>query len=750
MLKKSLIFGSVALLLTALIALTGCSQATEGNTTVLKENYLYGTGVSAKSAQAAIDNAIRNGQEVIFADGLEFADDDTTVDLKTAKVRVEGTVTLKGQNDGLVLNGAHADVQYRDGGVILVGAKAYFIYNGTGEEVTSIGGTRVEYTRDPMIVMGTADHIAVDTYTIGTSFGNIKEEVKTLFVLDTLTVTKDSVTPDRMFVPLGKVDVTGNNSAVFTGPVWFGPGSTLINSAGDVTIGLPGTALLRNIAPTGTITFTGGGTSLKIKETVQGPGSVVLGAAPLTALEINAIGEGAVVTVPAVSGSAGITDNKGSVMFSSATIPAAGVGVGVNTGTVTFVPAFSAVVSPIIKTDQNDGEILFAQSVTLGAAFNGIEGGKGKVVFNGTFNASTFAVELGTDVDFLSGYTRATATTAATTFKGNVNLAQGKHLDFGTPTGTPPTVTLAKGKVISVSGTLNGASVTTPVLAAGEDEDLVLDPVASAPFSLKTLPAVSDGDAAEEEIKVKTLSITFSPETTSGLTSGTLRVLPGAILEIPGAGTLSVGGTGELPSLVLEDGAGIQFAFLVSTGSLDIGNTVITNDGAAGALTAQGTVAFGLNAITGKAGSILRLHDAAGEVPAVITVGDSGTTAGTLTLKAVELDLQTAGSLVIGKGTTGPAQSAVVLALGAAPGKITFIAGQGTPLPAAALTDDMGIGLADNLNDKPGNGIIVTTTGAIDGELISVSGGLKSTFTILGDVNAGSDLTLAADTGIAE
>jgi hypothetical protein len=117
-------------------------------------------------------------------------------------------------------------------------------------------------------------------------------------------------------------------------------------------------------------------------------------------------------------------------------------------------------------------------------------------------------------------------------------------------------------------------------------------------------------------------------------------------------------------------------------------------------------------------------------------------------LGAVELDLQTAGSVVLMLHASN--FNSVVLASGAVPGKITFTASPGSPLPASVLTSTTGIGVTGNLNNKPGNGIIITTTGGAEddlGELVSASGGAKTSLTIQGGTTG---VTLSAETAIVE
>jgi hypothetical protein len=520
MLKKSLIFGSVALLITALIALTGCSQATDGKTTVLRENYIYGDNVTAESAQKAVDSAILKGRPIILADGLIIKDSDAVVDFKDADVRVEGTVNLVGED--LILNTAHANVTYVDGGLIVVDAGAYFIYNGDGYDIAIISagiGTRVQYTTSPMKTQGTAYAIAIDNYELNVrDFMDIKADVDTIFVLDTLTVNNPAVVPtsDRVFVALGDVDVVADNpTSLNTGNFVFGPGSTLINSAGTVTVGLLDTVKVRNIAPIAgsAIIISGAADNLTIAEKVQGPGEVRLAAAALGHVTIwDEISEDGKLQLGAFSTTPGASSfrirhrdinktavNKGTVQFNNAALPTEGISIADNKGNVNFIPPLPTLSVPI-KVPVNDGAINFGENVTLTVPFTGITTGAGKVVFYGTFNAVDQGVEIGTDVVFgqtgatisallggpVWGFERGVGTTVTTKFNGNVDVVYGGGLNFGT-NGTPANVTLKKGKQISVGG--------VPLLAAGPDDPLVFAPTTNTLFALVN-PLASDAEDA--------------------------------------------------------------------------------------------------------------------------------------------------------------------------------------------------------------------------------------------------------------
>jgi hypothetical protein len=116
MLKKSLIFGSAALVLLAL-ALTGCSQATGSDKTEIRaENYIYGREVTAGESQKVIDRAIATGRPVVLA-GANFTGSGV-IDFKGVRIQVEGTVTIEGAD--LYLNAAKSVITYDTGAGIKV------------------------------------------------------------------------------------------------------------------------------------------------------------------------------------------------------------------------------------------------------------------------------------------------------------------------------------------------------------------------------------------------------------------------------------------------------------------------------------------------------------------------------------------------------------------------------------------------------------------------------------------------------
>jgi hypothetical protein len=765
MLKKSLIFGSAALVLIALIALTGCSQATGSDKTVRRgENYIY-DNPSQETAQKAIDRAPATGRDVVLVDGIKFTGNGL-IDFKEATVQVEGRVDVGdiGSQDRLILNASKATFVYAPGAAIEVN-RGYFIYRGTGVEINAhqtSGGYRVQYTTDPLITMGTADQIAVDSYTIGdkTDFIDIKTEVHTLIVLDTLTVTKDSVDPTKggkRFVGLKTVDVTGSNTAAFANRgVVFYEGSTLISSNTDpVTITFPsgGVDELGNIQVDNQITLTNtvpdsaSGAAFSVLGVVEGPGTLVIrpAATVTNALTVNlpevaaggavTIDNGAIATGPTIT----IGRNSGEVDIVATQTSAAGVTVTTNTGAINFTKPITT--SLVLAVEANNGAITFGEDVTLAGGFEGIKAGTGKVVFSGSLNTGANAVTIGTDVVFDGGLTRSGA--GIHTYKGNVTLGYNQTLDFGA---TATAINLAPGKTIYVAD--------VPVLAAGsETAPLTLTPVAGG-FKLTT-PTVNT-ETPEELIPVyrKTLEMARAGSAVGGIASitGTLRVLGNLVLTASSDSNDKVDITTSTGKLALEPGALLQVVGMAATGNgstvtfgtgitLGLGTTTADEEGTGTFRAVDGAVIFGESAITGSSPAAKLLL---ADLEEAVEPGDEGVinVTGSSILKLSSVDLVfddagvTGGLLRLANGTTLTLDSN-----NGKPGKITFTTGTGVVLTSTARGAITGIAtVVDSKAIPTGSDAVIITDGEAGGTLYSISAGPLFSSTIVGGASSAIDL----------
>jgi hypothetical protein len=152
MLKKSLIFVSVALFLAALITLTGCpTSADDDSSSIVYAHRIYGTNVNPYQAQETIDRAVAAGEPIVLEDGLIIGVPGH-LNFKNARVRINGIVTFTVGNAMSVVD---ASVEWAPGAE-LVGLTAYIHRRGADTTnkvpVTSL----VEYAEGPEDIMATA------------------------------------------------------------------------------------------------------------------------------------------------------------------------------------------------------------------------------------------------------------------------------------------------------------------------------------------------------------------------------------------------------------------------------------------------------------------------------------------------------------------------------------------------------------------------------------------------------------------
>jgi hypothetical protein len=252
MLKKSLIFGSAVLFLTALITLTGCpTSADDGDSTIVYGHRIYGWNVDIYQAQQAIDNAVKAGEPVVLEDGLVIQPGE--LNFKNAQVRINGKITFAGG----VMNVTDASVSWAPGaGLTMIGG--FYIhregmeFNGRVSPETA----SVWFAESLEGIRPTARAAAVREFTLGSKQNYdysrdssgvdarvAAEDLTTLYILDKLTIPSGAVIPSGDFTisALGAVDVTGNVAAsvpVGGDRLRLGTCSTLTSSRG-ATIPVP-------------------------------------------------------------------------------------------------------------------------------------------------------------------------------------------------------------------------------------------------------------------------------------------------------------------------------------------------------------------------------------------------------------------------------------------------------------------------------------------------------------------------------
>jgi hypothetical protein len=219
MLKKSLIFGSAALFLAALITLTGCptSADDDGSSGLVYAHRIYGDEVNPYQAQEAIDRAVAAGEPIVLENNLTIVPSGA-LNFKDARVVINGTVTF---TNG-VISVVDAAVSWADGAWLDLGTGAYI--HRQGSDISHVNEDNlVEYAETLDAIMPTAFAAAVRRFQLGElqnydySTGTPVDArvsdpyLRVLYVLDELTINRDAVNPDTnlSIAALGTVDVIG-------------------------------------------------------------------------------------------------------------------------------------------------------------------------------------------------------------------------------------------------------------------------------------------------------------------------------------------------------------------------------------------------------------------------------------------------------------------------------------------------------------------------------------------------------------
>jgi hypothetical protein len=536
MLKKSLIFGSVALFLAALITLTGCPTSVddEGSSGTVYAHRIYGKNVDPYQAQEAIDRAVAAGEPIALEDRLTISTGH--LNFKNARVIINGEVTF---TNG-VMSVADASVEWAEGASLILGTGSYIYRRGTDTSKITNPNTLVEYVDSLDAIQSTATKVGVRRFKLGpvqdldysTGVG-INPKAKgtnlvTIFVLDELIIPSEGRVPsgtDIAITAMGTVDVTGllTEDVVVGGTgLSLGSCSTLTSSQGSMNIYVPaGPTTIHNIdvregRPFAITQKTTAGT-LKIGGKLTGKGT----------LEV----KGGVTDIT-------IEGGDGSVWFSGAANP----------GTITI---------------KSTGTVTFDQAVTGLTAASSIAG---DVVFKGNVSSAE-----------------------ALNFGGNVTLLSAGTLKLTNSSGA--SVSLAPNKTIRLAITPTPAGSSTSyadILTAGP-AGVELAFTQNATLTAANAPTKNDA-ASIDAAKKLTLS-------TAGIDipNGTLQVAPGAALEL-NAQTLAAETTATQSGfLALADGSKL---ILTSTGSLTIGDTGIATASTLTAV--GGVITLGNNTIEGS------------------------------------------------------------------------------------------------------------------------------------------------------
>jgi hypothetical protein len=711
--KKSLSFIITALLFAALIALTGCEQATDnGNTVYAGRNTLYGS-MTAADVQATIDEALAVNEPLVFEGGLTIGAG--VVNLKNATIRIAGPVTTS--NTAVIINAAYASLSWDPGATLnLNNANSIFIYRSQAdaEQVTITGtnGTKVEFVERWEDIQSTATHVAVRNFTLGLtanhdySTGSAIDPVdysaalNKIYVLDKLTIPSDGAAPAApytAFVALGTVDVTGTNTVALAGTaITLAASATLTSSTGDVSIALPAASITTSALPAikveagrdfTILSAVGTGFTGITVARLDGPGVLKVGSVLKTdvadTVTINA-GNGTIEFTTALDSSAGIDivlKDRVNAIFDD------------TIGVADF--AFP------VAADSSTGRVTFKKGVTFGAE----SGFRGPVEFNGAVARGNFALTFA-DVYLKNGVAVTLTDTAV------VNLTAGSTIyryDELFKTNDP--IVTAQGDV-----------VLTPVTGA----------ILTALASPGTAPTTPEGIAALKKITLSGANL--------AITSGTLQVAGGGILEIDqkklsttgAAGALAVADGGTL-ALTGNVSSVIGFGIGDTTTSTVVNDIIVKGAGAATTLKASGgTVTLGGVVGGGKiTGSVTEATLALGGTSADADI-NFALAAGnkTLTLDRVTLDLKDTGTLTISDAT---AVNVVALT-----NKAKLLLNQGTG--AAGVDNENGyiVGGAHKGTIAGGARIAIGSTDASGATVYSIAHDAGSPVTITGK-SSGTD-----------
>jgi hypothetical protein len=712
MLKKYMIFGSVVLLLAALLTMTGCSQATDsdgGSTAAHSANYLYGNA-NQDDVDIAVKAARLGNRSVVLGENLRLTGTGpltAVADFEDMPVRVEKDVTV----NNMIINAAYANFTFDPGASITLGANAVFIYSGIPDEKNIIlapgvaGNAKVKLVDKPLLgTQGTDTGIAVADYHLGPNFNDIHRDVIDLYVLKTLKIDAQSVAVpagtagDPRVIALGEVDLAASYSPPVGADIVFTSSATLTSKVPGVILNFPDdTALtLPTIEATVPINIAGHTSddigNLRIVD-IKGPSTLTISPANgqnMGTLRIDNVSEsGKVVVSTANLGATTIPANAGSISLTAtgtmATVtigdPVTETGGNARTGTIALsVTAITAAVTVVdnegviefdtplisgggidIARNAKTGEIIFKRSLTNISFNQGLKvpNNEGNILFQGGLTAG---VQLGDPevddrLDNIAGSGTIEVTGLATFNGANTNIDCNMVFNGGLTVGANPVflggdVTLANTREI----TLPTGAIT---LKGGKRLLVGAVPVlagGAAGAVINSTAATLDTltPDPDEPVTYKTLVLN-APIT---VTSGELRILGTGLLSFDNTGAINVAPAG---ALTLADGGILE---LPTGRTVTIGDTTITGVTTSGIhaelIASGGDVVLKQNSISGTGSTLLVSIDYPG--PAFAVTGANNL----LYLAGANLDLQNGGSLTIGN------DASVVLESGTYPGKITL------------------------------------------------------------------------------
>ena len=606
LMKKSLIFGAAALFLTALITLTGCAQATDSEKTSSGGggwNSLYGT-IDAFTVQDVINKAIDQRVAIYLEDGLTItaiSDLRNTIDFKTATVRINGQVAV---DSNIVINGAHAAIQ-GDGSLQLGIVNSGQVYiSQHGAPLGNIGSPNVvDYVTNISEPTETAEKIAVLNYTMGPLARN---DYSTGTPVPVRAGIATVYVLEKLIIP---VDATIDASL----------GIVALGTV-DLT-GTPPKGIAVSLGTSATVTSSAGTLELNLPSTA-------------TILPTINVQSGKPIVINGAADGLSIYRVEGTEPLQISADFTGNVQVAGGTGNVRFTGAQSGAVFGIDST----GTVTFDKAVTLRerSSIKGDAVFKADVTLDGN---SSYGVK----------------------FLGDITLWHG-------PVGAGNTLTISNGPVILSKDTtvyVGGDPYTAGGAAAVVEPAAMLKAVTDVTLTTTTggttlTSPIAKYDGGKAEAAAKNLILGAQGLT---IAAGTLEVVNGGSFTLNDKAVTLTKDTTRATSayLAVADGGTVALA-AGGNSAVAIGDNVdityvAANGNAATLKAAGGTVTFGYDEITGTDAAL----NVAGAALITVPANTSAVAEKSLRVSGVNLNLATAGSLIIKNNSSGYPGSTVVL-----------------------------------------------------------------------------------------
>ncbi|MDR1096126.1 MAG: DUF2807 domain-containing protein [Spirochaetaceae bacterium] len=336
---KKFLFGIGALLSVSLFLL-GCPTETERVTSFDRSGSVYGN-ISVAEFQAAIKDAgAEKPARALTLTNVTLAGGGT-VDVGAVSVKIAGTLTL----GGAALIAETGRVRFVDAQAKIAGPGVVIsndpVFAG-GKVVDAVvaaaapGGVLPAAPEKPATV-------AIDDYKLTNAAGGGVHANLTVYVLKKLTVEAASALPAGKVVAIGTVEVSGDNTAVFTD-------LTKVSYAdAEITLALP--------SGTTTVAVTGPAQEVSVRKITVGANTLTLSG--VTGLEAEVSGTAGKLVLPAAN--TVVVSGNGNVDLTSPT-PALAVKVTANgTGTV-MLPA---TVDTVTVNGKGSGDVVLSSAAAL-------------------------------------------------------------------------------------------------------------------------------------------------------------------------------------------------------------------------------------------------------------------------------------------------------------------------------------------------------------------------------------------------